>query len=198
MPDDDRLRRQVEFLIEIDKLKGVFRQTWLMDGSRRENDAEHSWHLALLAVVLSEYAAERDVDLPRVVKMVLVHDLVEIDAGDVLVYDRDKGSEWRGREREAAERIFRILPADQADEVRALWEEFEARATPEARFAAALDRFQPILHNYQTQGKLWREHGVTSDQVIAHNRHMAEGAPRLWEYAHDLIRDAVERGYLEA
>ena len=198
MPDDDRLRRQIGFLIEIDKLKGVFRQTWLMDGSRRENDAEHSWHLALMAVLLSEYAAERDVDLLRVVKMVLVHDLVEIDAGDVLVYDRDKDPDWRAREREAAERIFRILPADQADELRALWEEFEARTTPEARFAAALDRFQPMLHNYQTQGKAWQEHGVTSDQVIAHNRHMAEGAPRLWEYARNLIRDAVERGYLES
>ena len=198
MPDDERLRRQIEFLIEIDKLKGVFRQTWLMDGSRRENDAEHSWHLALLAVLLAEYAAEGDVDLLRVVKMVLVHDLVEIDAGDVYVYDRGKSAEWQVREREAAERIFRILPADQADELRALWEEFEARATPEARFAAALDRFQPLLHNYQTQGKAWREHGVTSDQVIAHNRHMAEGAPRLWQYAHDLIRDAVKRGYLES
>jgi putative hydrolase of HD superfamily len=198
MPDDDRLRRQIEFLIEIDKLKGVFRQTWLMDGSRRENDAEHSWHLALLAVLLSEYAAEPDVDLFRVVKMVLVHDLVEIDAGDVLVYDRGKSAEWQVREREAAERIYRILPADQADELRALWEEFEARATPEARFAAALDRLQPILHNYQTEGKLWQEHGVTSDQVIAHNRHMAEGAPRLWQYAHDLIRDAVNRGHLES
>jgi putative hydrolase of HD superfamily len=198
MPDDDRLRRQVEFLIEIDKLKGVFRQTWLMDGSRRENDAEHSWHLAVMAVLLSEYAAEREVDLLRVVKMVLVHDLVEIDAGDVLVYHRGKSSEWQAREREAAERIFRILPADQADELRGLWEEFEGRVTPEARFAAALDRFQPMLHNYQTQGKAWRQHGVTSDQVIAHNRHMTEGAPRLWEYAHHLIRDAVERGYLDA
>jgi putative hydrolase of HD superfamily len=198
MPDDDRLRRQVEFLIEIDKLKGVFRQTWLMDGSRRENDAEHSWHLAVMAVLLSEYAAEEDVDLLRVVKMVLVHDLVEIDAGDVLVYDRGKDPEWQAREREAAQRIFRMLPADQAEEVRGLWEEFEGRATPEARFAAALDRFQPMLHNYLTQGKAWQQHGVTSDQVIAHNRHMAEGAPRLWEYAYNLIRDAVERGYLEA
>jgi putative hydrolase of HD superfamily len=193
MSDDDRLRRQVEFLIEVDKLKGILRQTWLMDGSRRENDAEHSWHLALLAVLLSEYAAGPEVDLLRVVKMVLVHDLVEIDAGDVLVYDRDKDPDWQ-----AAERIFRILPSDQAEEVRRLWEEFEGRVTPEARFAAALDRFQPMLHNYQTQGKAWQEHGITSDQVIAHNRHMAEGAPRLWEYAHHLIRDAVERGYLES
>jgi len=198
MPDDDRLRRQVEFLIEIDKLKGVFRQTYLMDGSRRENDAEHSWHLALLAVLLWEYAAEREVDLLRVVKMVLVHDLVEIDAGDVLIYDREEDPEWQAREREAAQRIFGLLPPDQAGELRGLWQEFEARATPEARFAAALDRFQPILHNYQTQGKLWREHGVTSDQVIAHNRHMAQGAPRLWQYAHNLIRDAVKRGYLES
>ncbi len=196
MPDNDRLRRQIEFLIEIDKLKGVFRQTYLMDASRRENDAEHSWHLGVMAVLLAEYA-ERDLDLVRVVKMVLVHDLVEIDAGDTFVYDRGKSSDWAAREREAAERIFGMLPPDQAGELRRLWDEFEARATPEARFAAAIDRLQPILHNCQTQGRVWREHGITSDQVIAHNRHMAEGAPRLWEYAHELIRDAVKRGYLD-
>jgi len=196
MPDSDRLRRQIEFLIEIDKLKGVLRQTYLTDGSRRENDAEHSWHLAVMAMLLAEYA-ERDLDLVRVLKMVLVHDLVEIDAGDTFVYDRGGSSQWAAREREAAERIFGMLPPDQADELRRLWDEFEARATPEARFAAALDRLQPILHNYQTQGKVWREHGITSDQVIAHNQHMAEGAPRLWEYAHELIRDAVKRGYLD-
>jgi len=195
MPDDDRLRRQIEFLIEIDQVKGVFRQTWLMDGSRRENDAEHSWHLAVMAVLLAEYA-EPDLDLPRVVKMVLVHDLVEIDAGDTFVYDRDADPGWAAREREAADRIFGMLPPDQAEELRGLWDEFEARATPEARFAAALDRLQPILHNYQTQGRVWREHGVTSDRVIAQNRHMAEGAPRLWQYARELIRDAVARGYL--
>ncbi|MFH1268335.1 MAG: HD domain-containing protein [Planctomycetota bacterium] len=198
MPDNDRFRRQIEFLIEIDKLKGVFRQTWLMDGSRRENDAEHSWHLAVMAVLLSEYAAEPDLDLAQAVRMVLVHDLVEIDAGDLLLYERQNRSDWAAREQEAAERIFNILPPDQADEFRGLWDEFEARATPEARFAAALDRFQPILHNYRTEGRLWREHGVTAAQVIAHNRHMAEGAPLLWEYAHKLIRDAVDRGYLEA
>jgi putative hydrolase of HD superfamily len=196
MPDDDRLRRQIDFLVEIDKLKGVLRQTWLTDGSRRENDAEHSWHLAVMALLLAEHAAERDLDVARVVKMVLVHDLVEIDAGDTFVYDRERDTQWAAREREAAERIFGMLPPDQAAAFRRLWDEFEARDTPEARFAAGLDRLQPILHNYHTQGRVWREHGVTSDRVIAHNRHMAEGAPRLWEYAHELIRDAVNRGYL--
>jgi putative hydrolase of HD superfamily len=198
MFDPDRLRRQIEFTLEIDKVKGVFRQTWLADASRRENDAEHSWHLAVMAVLLAEYAAEPELDVARVVRMVLVHDLVEIDAGDTFVYDRDHDTEWAERERRAAERIFGMLPPDQAREFRGLWDEFEARATPEARFAAGLDRLQPILHNYHTQGRVWQEHGVTADQVIAHNRHMAEGAPRLWEYAHGLILDAVERGYLES
>jgi putative hydrolase of HD superfamily len=196
MPDSNRLARQIEFLVEIDRLKTVFRQTWLTDGSRRENDAEHSWHLAVMAVLLAEYAAEPALDLLRVVKMVLVHDLVEIDAGDTFVYDDTASANKREREQKAAERVFRILPPDQADEVRRLWEEFEVRRTPEARFAAALDRLQPILHNYHTQGKAWREHGITSERVIARNRHMAQGAPRLWQYAESLIRDAVESGYL--
>jgi putative hydrolase of HD superfamily len=190
------LARQIQFVVEIDKLKGVLRQTWLMDGSRRENDAEHSWHLALMAVLLAEYAAEPNLDLLRVVKMLLVHDLVEIDAGDTFVYDKAGARDKAAREQKAAQRIFNILPPDQAGALRGLWDEFEARQTPEARFAAALDRLQPILHNYHTQGKAWRAHGITSEEVIAHNRHMAEGAPRLWQYARDLIRDAVEKGYL--
>ncbi len=196
MSPNNRLSRQIQFLVEIDKLKGVFRQTWLVDQSRRENDAEHSWHLALMAVLLSEYAAERNVDVLRVVKMLLVHDLVEIDAGDTFVYDRAGAEDRVAREQKAADRIFSLLPPDQADELRGLWEEFESRRTPESRFAAALDRLQPILHNYYTQGKAWQQHGVTSDQVIAQNQHMAEGAPRLWEHARSLIRDAIQNGYL--
>ena len=196
MTDNDRLSQQIRFVIEADKLKGVLRQTWLVDRSRRENDAEHSWHLALMAVLLAEYAAEGGLDLARVLKMVVVHDLVEIDAGDTFVYDEAGRSDQSDREREAADRIFSILPPDQAGEIRALWEEFEARRTPESRYAAALDRLQPLLCNYHTQGRAWREHGVTSDMVLARNRHMAEGAPQLWRYAEDLIRDAVRRGYL--
>jgi putative hydrolase of HD superfamily len=191
-----RLDRQIEFIVEIDKLKQVFRRTWLTDQSRRENDAEHSWHLAMLVVLLREYAAQPDLDLLRTLKMVLVHDLVEIDAGDTLVYDLVAAQDKSVREQKAAQRIFNLLPPDQAAEIRALWDEFEARQTPEARFAAALDRVQPILHNYYTQGRAWREHGVTSAAVIARNQHIAEGSPALWQYIRGLIKDAVERGYL--
>jgi len=193
---DNRLEHQIGFILEVDKIKNVFRQTFLTDGSRKENDAEHSWHLALMAVLLKEHAAEPDLDLQRVVKMVLVHDIVEIDAGDTFCYD-DKGAlDKREREEAAADRIFGMLPADQADEIRALWEEFEAMQTPESRFAAALDRLQPLLHNYSTGGAAWREHGVTSDKVLQHNRHIANGSPVLWEYAETLIGDAVEKGFL--
>src|SRR5262249_50705513 len=150
-PMSDRLARQIAFIIEIDKAKQVLRQTLLMDGSRLENDAEHSWHLAVMALLLAEYAGEA-VDLLRVLKMVLIHDLVEIDAGDTFVYDVEALATRREREERAADRIFGLLPADVEEEFRALWEEFEAQATPEARFAAALDRLQPLLHNYHTGG----------------------------------------------
>lgn len=196
MAEDDRLARQVRFLLEIDKLKRVLRQTWHLDQSRRENDAEHSWHLAVMAVLLAEYAAEPNLDLARVVKMALVHDLVEIDAGDTFAYDEVAARDKAQREQQAAERIFNLLPADQARAVRQLWDEFEARRTPEARYAAALDRLQPLLHNIHTEGRAWREHGVTSDQVLKRNRHVAEGAPQLWRFAEGLIRDAVRKGHL--
>ena len=190
---DDRLSRQVRFLREVDRLKQVFRQTWLLDRSRKENDAEHSWHLAVMAMLLREHA-DPAVDLPRVIQMLLVHDLVEIDAGDTFCYDDDDHKAQR--EHAAAQRIFALLPPDQADALRGLWEEFEARRTPEAQYAAALDRLQPLLHNYYTQGAAWREHGVKADQVLQRNRHIAEGAPALWAFAEGLIRDAVAKGYL--
>jgi putative hydrolase of HD superfamily len=226
----ERLARQIGFIVEIDKLKTVLRQTWLMDDSRRENDAEHSWHTALMALLLAEYAGgphflmpaqstsegdqrepglpglplpgrgsfaqQTPIDVCRAMKMMLVHDLVEIDAGDTFVYDDAAAVGKAEREDLAAARVFGLLPPDQAAEVRGLWEEFEARRTPEARYAAALDRLQPILHNHHTQGKAWRQHGVTSAQVIAHNRHIADSAPALWEFAEGLIRDAVAKGYL--
>ncbi|OPZ31050.1 MAG: hypothetical protein BWZ02_00438 [Lentisphaerae bacterium ADurb.BinA184] len=175
---DGRLRRQLEFIVEIDRLKGILRQTWLTDRSRPENDAEHSWHLAVMALVLAEYAPS-GTDLSRAVRMLVVHDLVEIDAGDTFVYD----------ERRSA--------ADQGCELRNLWEEFERRDTPEARFAAALDRLQPMLHNYLTGGLAWRKHGVTADRVHARNRHIGDGSPALWDVAQAIIGTAVERGFLE-
>ena len=196
MTQDDRLSRQIAFVVEIDKLKHVLRQTWLTDQSRRENDAEHTWHFAVMAMLLPEYAHDEGLDLLRVLKMVLVHDLVEIDAGDTFAYDEVGAVDKLAREQTAADRLFSILPEDQAAEFRRLWDEFEARRTPEARYAAALDRLQPLLHNYYTQGRSWREHGVTADQVLARNAHMAEGAPVLWAYVEDMVRDAVEKGYL--
>ena len=192
----DRIRRQIEFVVEIDKLKRVYRRTYVMDESGRENDAEHSWHLAMMAMLLAEHVAGDEVDLLRVVKMVLIHDLVEIDAGDTFCYDAEAARTKAAREQAAAVRIFNILPADQAAGIRSLWDEFEARNTLEARYAAAIDRLQPMLHNYFTKGRAWLEHGVTADQVLERNRHMAEGAPALWQVAEALVRDAVDKGYL--
>ena len=194
----ERLGRQMAFLREIDKLKSVYRRTLLMDGSRFENDAEHSWHLAVMAVLLAEHANTRDLDLGKVIRMVLAHDLVEIDAGDTYVYDTAGNVGKVEREARAAERIFGLLPGDQAAEFRALWDEFETRETPEARFAAALDRVQPLLHNFATRGVVWRQHGITSDRVAERNRHVVEGSRALWTYAEGLIREAVARGYLDA
>ena len=192
---DKRLASQLDFILEIDKLKQVYRQTYLLDYSRKENDAEHSWHLAVMALLLTEYAGE-DLDLLKLIKMVILHDLVEIDAGDSFCYDEEANCGKEEREQKAADRIFSLLPADQGKEFRRLWDEFEARESPEARFAAALDRLQPLLHNYHTRGKSWQEHGINRDQVILRNSHMEEGSPALWEYAARLIRDAVDKGYL--
>ena len=195
---DDRLAQQLDFIREIDKLKTISRRTLLMDGSRYENDAEHSWHLAVMAVLLKEHGNAPTLDLARVIKMVLIHDIVEIDAGDTYCYD-DKGNrDKRARETVAAVRIFGLLPVDQQVEFRALWEEFEERVTPEAQFAAALDRIQPLMHNYFTNGVVWRNHGVTSGKVRDRNQHVAEGSRPLWKFAETLIQDAVERGYLDA
>jgi putative hydrolase of HD superfamily len=191
---DTRLESQIHFIIEIDKLKNILRRTKLMDGSRNENDAEHSWHLAIMAVLLSEYAKE-NIDILKVIKMVVIHDIVEIDAGDTFVYERPQGLASE-KELQAAKRIFNLLPDDQAIEIMELWKEFEARQTSESRFAAALDRLQPILCNCQNKGGAWQEHGITYDQVIERNKHIADGAPELWKYAEKIIKDAVSKGFL--
>ncbi|MCF6092884.1 HD domain-containing protein [Microaerobacter geothermalis] len=191
----DRLMMQIDFIREIDKLKHVYRQTLLMNGSRHENDAEHSWHLAVMAMLLKEHA-DKEIDVLKVMKMVLIHDLVEIDAGDTFCYDDEAKVDKEERERKAADRIFHILPEDQAWELRNLWEEFEGRSTPEACFAAALDRIQPLLHNYYTKGQSWKEHGVTSDKVLDRNRPIKECSQTLWNLAQEIIRQSVEKGYL--
>lgn len=192
-----RLERQIAFIVEIDKLKRVLRQTRLMDGSRRENDAEHSWHLALMAVVLAEHAGA-GIDVARVLKMLLIHDVVEIDAGDTFLYARTDAAAQAQREARAAERLYGLLPPDQAGELRALWDEFEARATAEAKFARALDRFQPLLQNHGNRGGTWLEHDISAEQVLARKHIVAEGSPALWDLARALIEDSLRRGYLRA
>ena len=191
-----RIGQQIGFLLEADKLKQVLRRSQIHGKQRRENSAEHSWHLALMALVLADHAAVRDLDLLRVLKMLVVHDLVEIDAGDTFAYDEEAKRHQQEREERAAERIFALLPAAQAAELRALWDEFEARHSAEARFALALDRLQPMLLNYFNGGPGWQEHGVTARQVRALNACMDAGAPALWNYAQGLVTEAVKRGYL--
>lgn len=197
METADRLERQIRFILEIDKLKTVLRRSYILDGSRYENSAEHSWHLAVMALVLAEHA-NQPVDLCRVIKMLLVHDIVEVDAGDTYCYDEHANRDKAEREQRAADRLFGILPPDQRDELQALWEEFEARQTPEAKFAAALDRLMPLMHNFFTNGRSWQEHGVTLEQVLERNSPMAEGAAPLWTFAKKLIDQAVEQGLLPA
>lgn len=192
---ENRLTRQVDFLVEIDKLKTVFRRAYIADASRRENSAEHSWHIAMMAMILAEYC-QQDVDLFSVIKMLLIHDIVEIDAGDTGIYDHVAALDKTERETLAAERVFSLLPIDQAKELRKIWDEFEQGASPEARFARAMDRLIPLIHNYYTQGKRWKEDGITHAQVLAANQTIREGSQELWEFALSLIDESVSRGYL--
>ena len=192
---DARVARQIGFIEELDRLKSVLRRTPLIDGSRRENSAEHSWHLALMALLLVEHADE-PVDVGRVVALLLVHDVVEIDAGDTFAYDDQAVSGQAERERRAAERVFGLLPPDQAATMRALWEEFEARETPEARFAVALDRFQPMLHNYRTEGGTWRTYGVALEQVLDRAQPIAAASATLWAYTRELLERSQAAGYV--
>jgi putative hydrolases of HD superfamily len=187
----DRLERQLRFILEIDRLKSVYRRTYVIDGSRHENSAEHSWHLALLAMTLGEHANE-PLDIGKVIRMVLIHDIVEIDAGDTYIYDA-QGNKTE-REHRAAERLFGLLPPDQEREFRDLWNEFEAAATAEARFANALDRFMPQLHNYHSQGRSWKEHGITAERVLTRNVEISHGSLTLWEWTQALIARADEEG----
>ena len=194
--DLTRITRQIRFITEADKLKEILRQTLCTQSRRPENDAEHSWHLCLLVITLAEHANTPNLDILRVLKMVIVHDLVEIEAGDTFAYDTARMAGQHDREAIAADHIFGLLPADQAPQLRALWDEFEARQTPESKFAAAVDRFQPMLQNCLTQGAAWRKHGITADRVIARNQHIAEGSAALWAYASRMLNEAIAAGYL--
>lgn len=195
-PTVARLAAQIAFVLDVDRLKSVLRRGHLADGSRYENSAEHSWTLALMAMVLTEHAAE-PVDLTTVMRMVVVHDIVEVDAGDTYVYDEVGQADKAERERRAADRLFSLLPSDQAGELRALWDEFEDGASPEARFARALDRFAGFLLNHASGGVTWRENGVTADRVHARNQPIDRGAPALWIEVQRRIEHALAEGWLD-
>lgn len=193
---DERLKKQMDFLLEVDKLKFIYRQTYLSNGERKENDAEHSWHLALMAVLLQEYSNE-PVDVTKVMTMVLIHDLVEIDAGDTYAYDTAGNQTKREREVKAAQRIFGILPKDQEEAFRALWEEFEAYETPEAKFAHVCDNMQPFMLNHATGGRSWQEHGVKKSQVLGRNSRLADGSETMKQYFDEILAEHVEKGNLK-
>jgi len=195
--DPPRLNQQITFILEIDKLKSVLRQSYITVDERHENSAEHSWHLAIMALILIEHAEEK-IDLCHVLKLLLVHDIIEIDAGDTYCYDEVGTKDQSIREHQAAERIFSLLPEDQANTMCDLWLEFESRNTLEAKFAVALDCLMPLLHNLHTKGKSWQEHNITKDQVITHNRAMNDGSAQLWQFAQSIIEQAVAEGYLVA
>ncbi|WP_194608670.1 HD domain-containing protein [Clostridium vitabionis] len=194
--DKARIDRQFAFIRAVDREKEIFRQTYLADGSRKENDAEHAWHMALMCALLADYANEK-IDVLHTILMLLVHDLVEIDAGDTYAYDEDGKKSQRAREVCAADRIFGLLPDDQAAAFRALWDEFEARETPEAKFARTMDNLQPLMLNDASDGKSWEEHGVHLSQVLARNARTAEGSALLWAYMkEEFLRPNVEKGHL--
>lgn len=187
--------KQIAFIMELDQIKKIGRQTYLADASRKENDAEHSWHLALMTFVLSDYAKE-EIDVLKTMKMVLLHDVVEIDAGDTYAYDTEGNKTKREREQKAAERIFGLLPQKQALEYRGLWDEFERMETAEAKFANMLDKIQPVLLNDASGGKSWEEHGIKKSQVLERNARTHEGSEELWNYAKSLIEKNAEAGKL--
>ncbi len=194
---NERLEQQMKFLLEIDKEKTIGRQTYLSDKSRKETDAEHAWHLALMALLLSEYANE-PVDVLHTMTMVLIHDLVEIYAGDTFAYDETGKESQRERELEAADRLFSMLPEDQGQKLRSIWDEFEARETPEAKFARTLDNFQPTMLNRAAEGISWMEHDIAVGQVLRRNETSGQGSETLWNYAlKNFIEPSVADGYLK-
>ncbi len=193
----DRLTQQLNLLMELDKLKSVLRRTRVKSAEKRlENSAEHSWHVALMAILMQEHANE-DVDITRVVKMLLLHDIVEIDAGDTFVYDVAASAEQEQKELEAAKRLFGLLPQDQGDELMSLWLEFESAESADAKFGKALDRIIPMLLNYHNDGQSWKEHGVTKQQALTVNRRIGDGSSVLWDKAQQMIEEAAEKGWLQ-
>jgi len=192
--DDKRLSKQFEFCLEADKEKFIGRQTYLSDGIRKENDAEHAWHMAVMTLILGEYANEK-IDLLKTISMILIHDIVEIDAGDTYAYDEEKKKSQKSRELAAADRIFAMLPEDQQQKFRQLWDEFEAAETPEAKFARAMDNVQPIMLNNATEGKSWEERKIRLSQILNRNQITPEGSQTLWNYMREnFIKPNVDSG----
>ncbi|WP_455056482.1 HD domain-containing protein [Jutongia sp.] len=192
--DNERLEQQMAFCLEIDKEKFIGRQTYLTGAVRRENDAEHAWHMAIMTILLSEYANE-EIDVLRTVTMLLIHDLVEIDAGDTYAYDEEGKKTQKARELAAADRIFQILPPDQGKKFREIWEEFEAQNTPESRFARTMDNLQPMMLNNATDGKSWADRGIRLSQILGRNRNTYKGSKALWEYAKEnFLQPNLDKG----
>lgn len=194
--DQERFQKQIRFILEIDKEKNILRQTHLTGGGRREDDAEHAWHMAIMAWLLAEYS-NTEIDVSKVMLMLLIHDLVEIDAGDTYAYDAAGKQTQREREEKAADRIFGLLPEDQGSKLRALFEEFDAYETPEARFAHTMDNFQPMLLNHSNGGGDWKEHGICRAQVEKRNEKTATGSEEIWAYMTKILDQNVERGSLK-
>lgn len=193
---NNRLHKQIDFIREIDKVKDIIRKSKRFESELYENDAEHSWHICMMALVLYEYSNRDDIDMLKVLKMLLVHDLCEIHAGDYIFYT-EKQEEKEQKEKEGAEKIFGLLPDDQAKEFYSLWEEFEARVTPEAKYARVLDRLEPIMQNYYNDGKDWIKHKITSEMILEMNSIIKDGSEELWEYTKSLVKEIVEKGIIK-
>lgn len=189
------LKQQLDFIIEVDKVKSIYRKSKTFSGEKYENDAEHSWHICIMVMVLAEYANE-PIDIFKVIKMLLIHDIVEIDAGDTFLYAENRNEVFE-KEKQAAERIFGLLPPHQYSEFMDLWIEFEEKKTPEAKFAGSIDRLQPMLANYLNDGSTWRENNVSSDMVYHKNKIIEEGSQALWEYAKNIIQESVNKGFIK-
>lgn len=192
--ESEELSKCVEFLNEIEKLKIIYRQNSVTDKSRNENSAEHSWHVSLMAIILSGFSNKSDLDILKVVKMLLIHDIVEIDAGDTFLYDEESNKLKENKELQAAERIFGLLPKPIGDDLFNLWEEFEARISPESKFAASLDGLQPLINHLHTKNMKYKNHNVRTIHVMEKKKHIAEGSTILWEYAQDVIRKSEDIG----
>jgi len=194
----ENINSQLEFLLEVDKMKNVLRRNLVSDGTRRENDAEHSWHFALAALIMAEHAHTDKIDITRVIKMALVHDLVEVYAGDTFAYDKEGYEDKEKRELEAADKLFSMLPENQASEIRALWDEFEEIKTDESKYANSLDRFMPLLLNYNTEGHTWKlRDDITSESVYKRMEPIKTGMPALWDTVCFMIEDSIDKGYLK-